>query len=128
MYQTKPWIYGKLSVDAGVLAALGSTGSVVDIRPETIETFPLIVYTDENQVDFEFASNKPTMSAQRFKIDIFGKTDGATTVEAIGGAVCSFFNGLFFTCTTNGDVPDPDISIRHRILRFSRELFATDLS
>lgn len=126
MLMTKAWIYGKMSVDAGILAAVGSTDNIVDAWPEQFLTFPLIVYQDDNQADGEFADNKPTMSKQRFRIDIFQKIDKGTT-SAIGSAVALFFKDLFFTCGTNGEVQDVTEGVRHRVMRFSRELFTSDI-
>jgi hypothetical protein len=123
---TKSWIYGILSTDAGLIAAVGSDDNVTDIWPEVINTFPMVIYIDDNQSDMEYSDNRPMMSRQRFVVHIFTKLDGPTT-STIGAEVYRIFSGLFFNCGSNGEVPDETEGVRHRVMRFSRELFASDI-
>jgi hypothetical protein len=126
MLNSKADLYGKLSTDAGLLAVIGSSNNITDAWGETIESFPLVIYQDDDQKDGEFADNMPTMSRVRYRIDIFTKLDLATT-SVIGQQVARFFRDAFFTCGTNGEVQDPTEGVRHRVMRFSRELFTSDI-
>jgi hypothetical protein len=126
MLATKSYLYSKLSTDAGLLALVGSSDNIVDAWPEEILTFPIVIYQDDNQSDGEYADNKPTMSRIRYKIDIFSKIDGVTNSE-IGLQVARFFRDEFFNCGTNGEMQDVTEGVRHRVMRFSRELFTSDI-
>jgi hypothetical protein len=127
MLPTKAWIFGKLSALPGLLAVVGDASHISDMRPDIIEVFPMVIFTDEDQHDEEYSDNMPKASMQKFKIEIFSKLDLATTT-AIATPIATFFTGLFFSCDSNGEVPDPVMDVRHRVLHFSRELFATNLN
>lgn len=126
MLATKAWLYGKLSVDSSILSAFGSVDNITDAFPEGIETFPLLIFLDKNQADMEFADNVPTMSAWAVDVHIFTKLDLSTTTT-LAIPVYNLFSSLFFTCSANGEVPDPVDGVRHRVMRFSRELLPSDL-
>jgi hypothetical protein len=127
MLLTKTWIYGKMSTDAGILSVIGSTDNIIDMYPEAFLSFPIMSYQDDNQADGEYRDNKPSMTRQRFRIDIFTKLDGPYTNSAIGQKVAEFFTALDFNCGSNSEVMEPTEGVRHRVMRFSRELFASDL-
>jgi hypothetical protein len=126
MINYKSWIYNKLSTDSGLLAIIGSTNNISDSWPETFESFPLVIYQDENQSDWEYRDNLPSGSDIRFKIDIFTKIDGPTTTE-IAIEIARIFRDLFWNCGTNGETPDQNEGVRHRVMRFSRALFPTEI-
>ncbi|MFA5137504.1 MAG: hypothetical protein WC489_09025 [Patescibacteria group bacterium] len=126
MLATKAWIYGKLSTDASVLSAFTDTDHVTDAYPEKVEVFPLLVFMDKNQADMEYGDNAPVMSAQSFEVHVFTKLDLETTTN-LSIPVYDLFRSLDFSCTMNGEVPDPVEGVRHRVMRFSRELFPSDL-
>lgn len=127
MLATKAWIYGQVSAYAPLLTVVGSDDRVVDARPEIIESFPLVVLTDEDQRDTEYADNVPFGSMVRVKADIFTDMESATTT-AIATPLCALFLSLGFHCSGNGEVPDPSPDVRHRVLRFSREVFPSDVA
>jgi hypothetical protein len=126
MLATKAYIFSKLQLDSAIIAALGGTANIFDAWPEQVTTFPCIIYQDENQSDGEFADNQPLISRVRYRVDIFTKIDKATTTT-IGMAVANLFKGLYFTCGSNGEVQDVVEGVRHRVMRFSREMFASDI-
>jgi hypothetical protein len=123
---TKSNIYGKLSVDAGLLAVIGTSANISDMYPETVTVFPMVIYQDDNQSDGEYCDNKPTISRQRFIVHIFTKLDGPTTT-AIGLQVARFFRDEYYDCGSNGEVSEPTEGVRHRVMMFSRELFTSDI-
>lgn len=126
MLSTKANIYGKLSVDAGLLSVIGTAANISDIYPETVTVFPMVIYQDDNQADGEYCDNKPTISAQRFTVHVFTKLDGPTTT-AIAQQVARFFMDEYYHCVSNGEVSEPTEGVRHRVMIFSRELFASDI-
>ena len=116
-----------MAVDAAILSALGPNGVVTDSRPEEIETFPTLAYTDDSQSDLEWADNKPQGTAMKFIIDIFTKVEqGLPTTTDIAIPVAKFFTDLFFYCARNGEVPDDTVGVRHRVMVFTREVFALE--
>jgi len=128
MLQTKAFFYGKLSTDSALISLLGSTNNISDAWPEVVNTFPMVIIMDDNQRDWEFVDNKPKGSSVTVTIHIFTKAKaGAPTTSAIGSAVALVFYNLDFACTSNGEVSDPVPDVRHRIMRFSRELFPSEL-
>ena len=127
MLKSKAWLYGQLSTYAPLLALVGTSDRISDTRPEIIRLFPCVVILDENQRDREYADNRPIMSEQIYKIDIFTRVDLVTTTD-IGIAVADFFDSVFFHCLSNGEIPDPAEGVRHRVMRFSRALFPSEVS
>jgi hypothetical protein len=123
----KAFYYSKLIGDAALAALIGIPADhIVDAFPAEVLTFPLVIYLDDNQEDMEYADNKATMSRARVTIHIFTKSDMATTTS-IAMEIARIFNASYFNCGTNGEVPDPNPDVRHRVMRFSRELFASDI-
>ena len=127
MLATKKYFYTALSTDTALDTALGS-GLVVDQYPAQVNTFPLVVYIDDNQSDGEYADNQPMISRARVVVHIFTKaTAGYPTTTTLGILVANVFRGLFFNCVSNGEVPEPDEGVRHRVMIFSRELFPEEM-
>ena len=126
MLATKDKIYTMLTTNVALLALVGGADHIVSAWGETIEIFPLVIYQDENQSDMEFADNKPMASSVRYRIDVFTTTDLASTTE-IGQAIAIVMMADFFTCGTNGEVFEVTEGVKHRVMRFSRELFTSDI-
>jgi hypothetical protein len=124
MISTKAYIYSTLSTDATLLALIGDATHISNFMPEVISVFPMVVFQDLNQVDFEFSDNLPIGSSADVQIDIYVKANaGAKTTWDIGSRVYDIMRDKFFACKYNGEVPDPTEGVRHRIMRFSREFF-----
>ncbi len=129
MLLTKAWISTKLSASSSLTTLIGGTSHILDAWPLSVNIFPLLILTDENQIDVEYLDNKATGSEANIKIDIFSKADaGLPTTSAIGVLVASVFSDLLFHCGFNGEVPDPTEGVRHRVMRFSRKLLPSDLN
>ena len=127
MLRTKAYFFTALSEDTALATALGS-GEIVDQYPDVIETFPLVVYQDDNQTDGEYADNQPMISRARVVVHIFTKaTIGYPTTTTLGILVANVFKGLFFHCVSNGETPDDSVGVRHRVMIFSRELFPSEM-
>ena len=126
MLATKPWIYGKMANDSALIALLGSTDNITDAWPEVFTIFPMVIYTEDNQSDWEWRDNTPSGSDCRIKIDIFTKLDGPTTTN-IGINIARIMGGLSFGCGKNGEVPDQTEGVRHRVMRFNRALVTSNI-
>ncbi len=124
MFDTEAFVYSSLSADTALLALVGDDSHITNVYPESVEVFPLVLFRLENQPDDEFGDNKPIGNDCTFTIDIY-------TLEAdtfpIASAVYNIFNGLYWSCLYNQEVPDPSIRVRHRVMRFNRLLFAGDI-
>ena len=124
---TETFIYSTLSTDANLLALIGDSDHISTGYPENFEkitVWPYIIFREEGQDDREFADNKPTASGSSYVIDIYVK-EGDT--YPIAKVVHDIFMNIYWTCEYSSDVPDPDIMVRHRVMRFKRLLFAGDL-
>jgi hypothetical protein len=119
------FFYSKLSTNSALLALLGTTGNIVSSYPATIETFPLVIFHEQEQREVEFVDDKPTASESTFVIDIYVKDD---TPTPIAQAICNIFLPIYWANTYNADTPDPTTTARHRVLRFYRgPIYASDL-
>lgn len=129
MLPIKRWVNKKLTKDSSLISLIGNVTHISDSWPEsTAMIFPLVIYQDDNQSDWEYADNKPTGSNIRICIHVFTKISGdLSTTTDIGTAVWNIFNAEFWDCGQNGEVPDDNPSVRHRIMRFSRQVKASEL-
>lgn len=129
MLSTKKYYYDKLKADTALIALVGTAADhIKDAWPEAITVWPMVIYQDDDQSDFFYTDNKPTASSARVRIDIFTKNDGImATTTSIGKAVANIFGNEYWHCGTNGEVQDVVEGARHRVMRFSRELFAGDI-
>jgi len=128
MFATKKAVRTFIVADTALVSAFISTAHIVDSYPVTVETFPLLIITDENQTDGEYTDNLPTMSRCRIKCDVFTKDDPASpTSSTLGGHVARVFMAQFWNCSSNGETPDETIGVRHRVMRFNREVFASEI-
>jgi hypothetical protein len=128
MVPTKAWLNTLLTGSSALVALLGSVAHIVDTHPSAITLFPMVCLTDDNHADMEYADNKPLMDSVSIKIDVYTKIDGALpTTTAIAQIIIGLLADKFFSCGQNGEVPDPTDGVRHRVLKFSRELLPSDL-
>ena len=125
MINTKALYYSKLIGNSALTTLIGGTTHIANACPEVIPTFPFVAFTDETQEDYEYADNVPHGEHIAVKIDIYTKINtGQPTTWDIGSLVYAVFAAEFFHCGTNGEVPDPTEGVRHRVMRFSREIIS----
>jgi len=124
-FDTEAYIYSKLSTDSALLALVGDDTHISATHPENITVFPYIIYREDLQDDREFVDNLPVASTSMFVIDIYVKD--ADTYPYVK-AVHTIFNADFWTCEYSADIPDPNVRVKHRNMRFKRLLFAGDIS
>lgn len=105
------------------ITAVAST--VLDAYPDAIETFPCIIFLDDNQMDKEFADNLPLADNIRVQIHIFTKAlKGYNTTSEIGMVVADVMKENWFVCTSNTETPDVDDKVRHRVMYFTRDVYS----
>lgn len=127
MVDTLKYYYSKLSTDTALIAEIGS-GDIVNAYPNTVENFPLVIFLDDNQSDAEFADNEPGVASVSLTVHIFTKAlVGYPTTTTLGMHVARIFGALRFSCGSNGEVPDDTDAVRHRVMRFSKGLFPSEL-
>lgn len=108
-----------LLINDSTLTALVSTSQILSSWPETFTVFPTVIF-DDSQNDINYQDNKPIGSHAVVSIDVFIKDDTPTPIAT---AICNAFKNVYWSCEYNQLVPDPDASIRHRSMRFSRPLW-----
>lgn len=124
MEDTQSFVFTTLSTDATLLALVGGITHISEARPENITVFPYIVFREDDQADSEFVDNLPVASDSKYVIDIFVKEADTYPIAKV---IHDIFMALFWTCEYSSDTLDPDISVRHRIMRFKRLLFAGEI-
>lgn len=126
MINVKSFCYAPLTGNTDLVTLLGGTDHIASAYPEIVPRFPFLAFTDDAQADTEYADNKPNASDVSIKIDIFSKdVKGFPTTWEIGAVVYGIFTALDFHCGTDGEVSDPDSGVRHRVMRFSREVVSS---
>lgn len=114
-------IYNEILNDERIKAFV-SDDQIFDSYPNNIETFPCIIYLDNNQRDLEFADNKPTATGCNVEIHIFTKTlEGFPTTSEIGIVLCDIMKEKYFSCPYNAEVSDVQKDVKHRIMNFTKE-------
>lgn len=103
------------------------TGIVEDVfegRPDTVETFPCVVFIDGGQDDLEYADNRSLSTEYRIEVHIFTKAlDGYPTTFEVGGVIDEVMRENDFTCSMNIEAPDEDDSVRHRVMEYRNYSF-----
>jgi hypothetical protein len=122
MINTKE-IYNKLLNDERI-TELVDEDNILSAWPDEFETFPCIIFMDENQSDDEYYENMPGASRCSVQIHIFTKKlDGYASTSEIGAAVAEVFNEDLWHCSQNGEVADPDPDAEHRVMMFNKSIF-----
>jgi len=125
MINTKAKYYTLLTGNAALTTLIGGATHIANTHPEVITIFPFVAFTDDDQEDSLYADNAPHSSNVRMKIDIYTKINaGQPTTWDIGQLVYNIFKAQYFHCGTNGEVPDPTEGVKHRVMRFSREVIS----
>jgi hypothetical protein len=110
-------------INCTALTALVPATSIFPSRSEEIVKFPSVYFCDE-QHDIEYVDNLPQGNFGEIPIDVYVRDDSP---DAISQIICSLFRGLYWACTFNKDIPDPETAVRHRHMIFSRPLLAGDI-
>ena len=122
MINTKE-IYNKLLNDKRI-TELVDEDNILSAWPDEFETFPCIVFVDENQSDTEYYENRPGASLCTVMIHIFTKKlAGFVTSTEIALAVADVMHDDLWNCSQNRELSDPDPDCEHRVLTFNKSIF-----
>ena len=114
--------YNQLFEDSRI-TALVPEDNIFNAYPETIETFPALIFVDESQNDIEYADNKSMGSSCSLLVHIYSKKlNGYPTTSQIGIAVAEVMNENWWNCSSNGETAEPVDDVEHRIMRFSKSI------
>lgn len=117
-------IYNTLLNDSRITALVDDDNILSAWPGEEIETFPCIIFMDNNQNDSEYNDNKAAANDCSVQIHIFTKKlDGYTSASDIGIAIAEVFNEDLWHCSQNGEVADPDPDAEHRVMGFNKSIF-----
>ena len=116
-------IYNTLLNDTRI-TELVDEDNILSSWPNEFETFPCIIFLDENQSDDEYYENMPGASRCSVQIHIFTKKlDGYVTTSEIGVIIAKVMNEDLWNCSQNGEVADPDPDAEHRVMMFNKSIF-----
>lgn len=104
MINVKPIIYKELQKIAD---------NVTDTYPEDWESYPVVIYLEEQNKPYEVYDGKEQKAEIRYKIDIFDV--GSTSATAV--AIDAVFMSLGMRRTQSVDTPDPG-HLKHKVMRF----------
>jgi hypothetical protein len=116
-------IYNKLLNDERI-TELVDEDNILSSWPNEVETFPCIIFMDENQSDDEYNDNKPEASRCSVQIHIFTKKlDGYVTTSEIGVIITEVMHEDLWNCSQNGEVSNTDPDCEHRVMVFNKSIF-----
>lgn len=116
-------IYNTLLNDTRI-TELVDEDNILSSWPNEVETFPCIIFMDENQSDDEYNDNKPEASRCSVQIHIFTKKlDGYVTTSEIGVIIAEVMHEDLWNCSQNGEVSNTDPDCEHRVMVFNKSIF-----
>lgn len=114
------WIYGALSSDSGLTAALVGGGGIVKIFPNTFEKLPILTYAvNQRESDMDFWDNAANANDVIVILDIYTKNSVSPT--PIMNALDAVMSGLLFTLDFSQPLGDETAKTQHVSLRYSRQ-------
>ena len=117
-------LYNSLLTDSRITELVDENNILSSWPDEEIETFPCIIFLDDNQSDDEYYENMPGASRCSDQIHIFSKKlDGYITTSEIGIIIAEVMREDLWNCSQNGEVSDPDPNCEHRVMRFNKSIF-----
>lgn len=117
MLDTKLHAYNLLTT------AIGSSATVAYQYPQDFTTLPVVSYSEVNCRMVKWFDNAPYAYESTIQIDVWANTSTTALAKLIDTA----FAGDFYTLDFSSDLPDPDVRIFHRVLRYRRAFTADDL-
>ena len=117
-------LYNSLLTDSRITELVDEDNILSSWPNEEIETFPCIIFFDDNQSDDEYNDNRPSASDCSVQIHIFSKKlDEYITTSEIAVKIAEVMNEDLWNCSQNGEVSDPDPNCEHRVMRFNKSIF-----
>jgi hypothetical protein len=121
----KSWLVAKLLANTALVTAIGGQSHLLPQHPGTIAVFPCLIYTEANHATTGYYDNVATAIESLIVFDIY--TSGGTT-SMIFDALQTVMAGLFYNLDFSSDVPEADLSLRHKTCRYRRTVRAEDLT
>lgn len=116
-------VYNTLLNDTRI-TELVDEDNILSSWPNEVETFPCIIFMDENQSDDEYNDNKPEANRCSVQIHIFTKKlDGYVTTSEIGVIIAEVMHEDLWNCSQNGEVSNTDPDCEHRVMVFNKSIF-----
>ena len=116
-------IYNSLLSDSRITSLIPED-NILNAYPSSIETYPCIIFLDENQVDTEYNDDMPGASDCSVTIHIFSKKiDDYPSTSTIAIAIAEVMNEKLWHGAGNGEVPDPDVDVEHRVMNFNTSIY-----
>lgn len=116
-------IYNTLLNDTRI-TELVDEDNILSSWPNEVETFPCIIFLDDNQSDDEYNDNRPGASSCSVQVHIFSKKlDEYITSSEIAIKIAEVMNEDLWNCSQNGEVSDPDPNCEHRVMRFNKSIY-----
>ena len=117
-------LYNSLLTDSRITELVDEDNILSSWPNEEIETFPCIIFLDDNQNDDEYNDNRSSASDCSVQIHIFSKKlDGYITTSEIAIKIAEVMNEDLWNCSQNGEVSDPNPDTEHRVMVFNKSIF-----
>ncbi len=116
--ETKAYTKTKLGANSALTTALGGADKISTLWPNSFENVPMLVYSEDLQVNSDFYDNAVVGNRSNITIHIFTAwTAKTTTIAKLVDAVMS---PLLWTLTGSGDLDNPKEKARHRVMKYER--------
>ncbi len=125
MLDINRYVYTLLSTNAALLALVGTSDHIFFGFPNSFKLLPIVTFYELNQTTLEYVDNAPIMRDTFMQIEVWTDNSGTT---AIAQAVDNVMIAALFDCDFSSDTPEPDTKLRHRVMRYRRQLTAEDIS
>ena len=123
MLDTKRHAYQLLINDATLVTALGSSAKIQYQYPNDFNTLPIVTYFESGTRQLDFYDDMPATDESTITIDVWANV----STTAISKIIDDIMARNLYTRDFGTDVPDPDVKIFHKSLRYRRTFSADDL-
>jgi hypothetical protein len=123
MLDTKKHAYDLLRNNAALVSALGSASKIQYFYPNDFNALPIITYSETNNQNVKWFDNMPWADESTIEIHVWANV----STTALCKLVDSIMAAGLYTRDFSSDVPEPDVKIFHRVMRYRRSFTADDL-
>lgn len=121
-------LYKKIFSDERITSVI-SAENILNAYPAEVETFPCIIYLDDNQSDGEYSDNKSGASDCSIMVHIFSKKlPGYVTTTEVSLVIAEVLNEKLWHCYQNREIGDPDPDTEHRVMMFNKSIFELNIN
>ena len=123
MLDTKKHAYDLLRNNASLVSALGSASKIQYFYPNDFNALPVVTYSETNNQNVKWFDNMPWADESTIGIHVWANV----STTALCKLVDSIMAAGLYTRDFSSDVPEPDVKIFHRVMRYRRSFTADDL-